>query len=135
ITPSIEARLWDRISVSYEGTGSWTASQLIATGTAMRVPERRIQRYDQSMSLLYSPFRNTFLRLSGRHQYTSQAQSEAIRYLFADANIRYKLNKWNTDIELNITNLANVTKYETYSVSANQFGYSRYDLRGRMAVL
>src|SRR5690606_33483570 len=119
----------------YEGTGTWTSSQLIAAGMAMRMPDRRIQRYDQSMSLLYSPFRNTFLRLSGRHQYTSQAQSEAIRYLFADANIRYKLDKWSTDLELNITNLGNITAYETYSLSANQLGYSRYDLRGRMAVL
>ena len=135
ITPSFEARLWDRISLNYEGTGTWTTSKLVAGETAVRMPDRQLRRYDQSVSLLYSPFRNTFLRLSGRHQYTSQAQLEDIRYFFADATVRYKLDKWNTDIELNLTNLANVTEYETYSLSANQFGYSRYDLRGRMAVL
>jgi len=135
IAPSVEARLWDRISLSYEGTGSWTTSRLVAGERAVRMPDRHIQRYDQSLNLMYSPFRNTFLRLNGRHQYTRQAQLEDIRYFFIDANIRYNLNKWNTDLELNITNLGNITEYETYSLSANQFGYSRYDLRGRMAVL
>ncbi|MGK6350761.1 hypothetical protein [Parapedobacter sp. DT-150] len=135
VTPSFEARLWDRISLSYEGTGTWTTSKLISGETVVTMPDRQIRRYDQSVSLLYSPFRNTFLRLSGRHQYMSQQQLEDVSYFFADANIRYKLNKWNTDIELNLTNLANITEYETYSLSANQFGYNRYDLRGRMAVL
>ncbi len=135
LTPSFEARLWNRISLSYEGTGTWITSKLVLDETAIRMPDRQIQRYDQSMSLLYSPLHNTFLRLSGRHQYTSQAQLANISYFFMDANVRYKLNKWNTDVELNLTNLANITAYETYSLSANQFGYSRYNLRGRMAVL
>ncbi|WP_177181105.1 TonB-dependent receptor [Parapedobacter koreensis] len=135
LTPSFEARLWNRISLNYEGTGTWMTSKLVAGETAIRMPDRQILRYDQSVSLLYSPLSNTFLRLSGRHQYTSQAQLEDISYFFMDASIRYKLSKWNTDIELNLMNLANITAYETYSLSANQFGYSRYNLRGRMAVL
>ena len=135
VTPSFEARLWDRISLNYEGTGTWTTSKPISGEATIRMPDRQMQRYDQSLSLLYSPFRSTFLRLNGRHQRTHQPQSEDISYFFADANIRYKLNKWNTDIELSVTNLANVKEYETYSLSANQFSYSRYDLRGRMAVL
>lgn len=135
VTPSFEVRLWDHIGFNYEATGTWTTSKLVSKEMAVRMPDRQIQRYDQSVNLLYSPFRNTFLRLSGRHQHTSQAQLEDISYFFTDANIRYKLNQWNTDIELHLTNLANITEYETYSLSANQFGYSRYDLRGRMAVL
>ncbi|MBK1441534.1 TonB-dependent receptor [Parapedobacter sp. ISTM3] len=135
LTPLFEARLWNRISLRYEGTGTWTTSKLVTGETTLRMPDRQISRYDQSVNLLYSPFPNTFLRLSGRHQYTSQAQAEDISYFFMDANIRYKLDPWNTDIELNLTNLANITAYETYSLSANQFGYSRYNLRGRMAVL
>ena len=135
VASSFEARLWDRISLNYEGTGTWTTSKPISGEATIRMPDRQMQRYDQSLSLLYSPFRSTFLRLNGRHQRTHQPQSEGISYFFADANIRYKLNKWNTDIELSVTNLANVKEYETYSLSANQFTYSRYDLRGRMAVL
>lgn len=135
VTPSFEARLWERISLNYEGTGTWTTSKPISAEATIRMPDRQMQRYDQSLSLLYSPFRSTFLRLNGRHQRTHQPQSEDISYFFADANIRYKLNKWDTDIELSVTNLANVKEYETYSLSANQFSFSRYDLRGRMAVL
>ncbi len=135
VNPSVEARLWNHVSISYDGTGTWTTSKLVSGETAVHMPDRQIQRYDQSVSLLYSPFRNTFLRLSGRHQYISQQQLQDISYFFADTNVRYKLSKWNTDIELNLTNLANITEYETYSLSANQFGYSRYNLRGRMAVM
>ncbi|PPK99074.1 TonB-dependent receptor [Parapedobacter indicus] len=134
ITPDFEARLWDRISPNYKATGTWTTSKL-ADGGVGNIPDRQIRRYDQSMSLLYSPFAHTFLRLSGRHQHTSQAQLADIRYFFVDANVRYQLDKWNADIELDLTNLANITEYETYSLSANQAGYSVYDLRGRMAVL
>ncbi|WP_257668746.1 carboxypeptidase-like regulatory domain-containing protein [Parapedobacter tibetensis] len=135
LTPNFEARLWNRISLNYEGTGTWTTSKLVHGETATSMPDIQIRRYDQSVSLMCSPFRNTFLRLSGRHQYTSQQQLQDISYFFADANIRYKLDKWNTDLELDFTNLANITEYETYSLTANQFGYSRYNLRGRMAVL
>ncbi len=135
VNPGIEARLWNAVSLAYEGTGTWMTSKLISGETAVQMPDRQIQRFDQSVSLLYSPFRNTFLRLSGRHQYVSQQQLQNIDYFFMDANIRYKLNKWNTDVELNLTNLANIKEYETYSLSANQFGYNRYQLLGRMAVL
>src|SRR5690606_36038704 len=55
ITPSFEARLWDRISLSYEGTGTWTTSKLVADETPARMPDRQIRRYDQSVSLLYAP--------------------------------------------------------------------------------
>lgn len=135
ITPSIEARLWDQISLGYEGTGRWTASKLIPGKTGIRTPDRRITQYDQSVNLLYSPFTNTFLRLSGRHQYTRQPGMADIRYFFADASARYKIDKWDTDIELSVTNLANIRSYETYSLSANESSYSRYNLRGRMALV
>src|SRR5690606_23559478 len=135
ITPSIEARLWDQISLGYEGTGRWTASKLIPGKTGIRTPDRRITQYDQSVNLLYSPFTNTFLRLSGRHQYTRQPGMADIRYFFADAGARYKIDKWDTDIELSVTNLANIRSYETYSLSANESSYSRYNLRGRMALV
>lgn len=46
--------------------------------------------------------------------------------------MQWFLSKWRTDVELDLTNLAKLTSYETYILSANQFGYSHYNLRGRM---
>gem|GEM_PF-6539784 len=57
------------------------------------------------------PFNQTFLDISGHHQYMSQPQQADIAYFFVDANIRHHLTDWRTDLELNLTNLANVTSY------------------------
>jgi len=135
IQPSVEARLWDQISLKYEGSGSWITSNPLNSTSEGNQYSQRIRQSDQTFSLGYSPVKNTFLRFSGRHQYTSQQQTEDIRYFFADANIRHRIQKWRIDIELDITNLANIKAYDTYSLSANQFGYNHYNLRGMMAVL
>ena len=133
--PGVEARLFNRVSIIYNGSGTWTTSRLVQRNASAQVADRHMRQFDQSVGLTYSPFKSTFLRVDGRHQYTGQQQQAAVAYFFADANIRHKLAKWHTDVELHLTNLANVTSYETYSLSANQFGYSHYTLRGRMAVL
>ncbi|SEL50687.1 carboxypeptidase-like regulatory domain-containing protein [Parapedobacter koreensis] len=135
LNPGLEARLFGKVSITYNGTGTWTTSRLVQQEATAQVDGRQIRQLDQSVGLTYSPFKNTFIRLNGRHQYASQQQLTAIRYFFADANTRYRLDKWRTDVELDLTNLADVTAYETYSVSSNQLGYSYYQLRGRMAVL
>jgi len=135
LSPGAEVRLFGKVSLTYDGSGTWTASRLVQGEATAQVSNRRLQRFDQSLALTYSPVKNTFLRVSGRHQFASQPELAAIRYFFADANIRYRLAKWRTDIEFDLTNLANVTSYETYSLSANEVGYSHYQLRGRMAVL
>lgn len=135
LNPGMEARLFDRVSINYNGSGTWTTSRLVRQEATAAAADRQLRQFDQSVGLTYAPFNNTFLRVDGRHQYTSQQQQSAVSYFFADANIRYKLTKWRTDVELNITNLANITSYETYSLAANRFAYSHYQLRGRMAVL
>ncbi|MBK1442086.1 carboxypeptidase regulatory-like domain-containing protein [Parapedobacter sp. ISTM3] len=135
VNPAFEARLLNKVNFNYNGVATWTTSRLISGEASTHMPDRQIRLFDQTVSVSYSPFRSTFLRVNGRHQYTSQAQLNDISYFFADANIRYTLAKWRTDIELNLTNLADVTAYETYSLSANRLGYSHYQLRGSMAVL
>lgn len=135
LNPGIEARLWNRINLTYSGTGTWTTSKLVSSEASAFVQDRQMRMYDQSVGLTYSPYPNTYIRLNARHQYTSQEQVQDISYLFADANIRYRFNKWRTDFELDLINLTNIQSYETYSLSANSFGYSHYNLRERMAVV
>ena len=135
VSPGAEARLFNRVSINYNGSGTWTTSRLVEHEASTQVANRQIRQFDQSIGLTYSPFNRMFLRVDGRHQYTSQQQQSTVAYFFADAHLRYRLAKWSTDLELNLTNLANVTSYETYSLSANQFGYNHYQLRGRMGVM
>lgn len=135
LNPGVEARLFRRISINYNGSGTWTTSRLVNRDATIRVDDRQIRLYDQYVGLTYSPFNNTFLRVSSRHQYIGQQQMQDVSYFFVDANIRRKLSKWRTELELDLINLANITAYETFSLSANHFGYNHYQLRGRMAVL
>lgn len=135
LNPSLEKRLFDRVSITYNGSGNWSYSRLARREADVRLDSRQIRQLDQSIGLTYSPLKNMFLRLNGRHQYISQPYAADVRYFFADANLRYRPVNWHMDVELDLTNLANITAYETYSLSANQFGYNHYRLRGRMAVM
>ncbi|TCK80596.1 peptidase associated/transthyretin-like domain-containing protein [Albibacterium bauzanense] len=135
LNPSLEARLINRISINYSSIATWTTSKSETKNNIAILPDRQIQNLDQSIGLTYAPYKNTFLRVSGRHQLTKQPGTKNVNYFFADVNASYKIAKWRTDIELNLTNLANITSYETQSISANSSVYSSYQLRGRMAVL
>src|SRR5690606_38237043 len=135
LNPSLEARLLNRISLNYGSTATWITSKSGIKNNKSTLPDRQIQNLNQSMGITYAPYKNTFLRVSGRHQLTKQSGIKDVNYFFVDINASYKLVKWQTDVELNLTNLANVTSYETYSISANSSIYSKYELRGRMAVL
>ncbi|WP_345230647.1 carboxypeptidase-like regulatory domain-containing protein [Olivibacter ginsenosidimutans] len=135
LSPSIEARLWELFSLSYQATATWTASKLADGKLQLSLPEQAIQLYDQSLMLNLTPNKRWLVGVNGRHLLTLQKHAQTIRYFFIDAHLRYTVNKWHSDIELNLTNLADIKTYEAYSLTANQFWYNRYILRGRMAVL
>ncbi|KKX49890.1 hypothetical protein [Sphingobacterium sp. IITKGP-BTPF85] len=75
------------------------------------------------------------MRLSARNTYSHQPGLKDFNYVFFDTFLRYRHKKLKTDFELNLTNLANVKKFETYYISANMQTHNQYELRGRMAVL
>lgn len=134
LSPSMEVRLWNTISLSYQATGTWMKSKAIASEGISFLPQQKITLYDQSVQLNFAPYKNLFITVTGRQQFRQQ-QRQGLNYFFTDANMRYRVNKWHSDIEMNLINLADVKDYETYSISANMFYYSHYSLRGRMAVL
>lgn len=135
VSPTIEARLWKKISTNYQGIGSWTVSRSAKEGAVAAALNRQIRRFDQNVSLSYSPVRAMFFRVTGRHQFVEQPSMEDLSYYFIDAKVRYTLTKYKMDFDLDLSNLANVRDYETFSLTANQFSHSQYQLRGRMAVL
>ena len=132
LSPNFEARLWSWVSFNYRATRTWLSSKVITNGITSVLPEQYMQYDDQHVQFVFYIGKNLFVNIAGRYQ--SIKQNNRLTYFFMDANFRLKLVKLKSDLELNLTNLANVRGYESYHINANNIWYSRYDLRGRMAV-
>ncbi|SKA10068.1 carboxypeptidase-like regulatory domain-containing protein [Sediminibacterium ginsengisoli] len=131
-----DSKLPGSISFAYRLSSSWnTGRQLASHGVQPIGVISKMNRIDQQVSLSNASVRNLFITLKAAHSHSRQAAMMPIGYFFADANLRYKAVKWRTDIELDVSNLFNVQQYETYQLTANMFSASRYDIRGRMAIL
>ncbi len=132
---NIGGKFLEDYTFNYTGNGAWYKSrQTNMNGTGLKL-ENRVKRFDQNISLGYSPIGNLFLNVKGRHIYSTQANISDINYLFLDINIRYKLRRLRTDLEFDITNLFNIKEYKILSLSSNQFSGNSYDIRGRMAMV
>lgn len=132
LTAGLESKFFRVVTLSYRGSGNWNTSKQNAAGVKLSTA---VKRFDQQIVLGYSPVKNLFLNIKARHIYSTQASASAINYVFADTKIRYKLIKWRTDLEMDITNIAGITNYKVFMLSANQFAYNQYEIRGRMAIL
>ncbi|WP_461487296.1 TonB-dependent receptor [Pedobacter sp.] len=135
VSSKIDTKLFNVLTLRAESSGSWlSSSQLSATTNGLLIKNFSKQLY-QSLNVGYSPLNNIFFNLTGNYIYGHQANTNDINYTFVDLNSRFKLVKWRTDLEFQISNLANIKKYEIFHLSANQFYVSSYELRGRMVLL
>jgi outer membrane receptor protein involved in Fe transport len=72
-----------------------------------------------------------FFSASADHYYTHQQQANDLKYIFADASVKYKFNKTKLDLELTAQNLFNTKTYSALYLSANTFTSSSYTIPGR----
>lgn len=131
LSPSIEAKLWKEFKISYTGMGMWTSTRQKGNTGEL---DREIFQANQTLGFPINMYRRIHLRVSARHMYTRQPGMQDINYFFFDTFARYRLQKSRVDLELNLTNIANIQRFETYSVSSNVLMHNQYQLRGRMAV-
>lgn len=130
--PSLEAKIFKSYNLSYAGILNWTKSRqqggdhTIQNKTALMM---------HTVGLPTNPFKNSFMRLNVRNISTSQTHMAHTSYTFVDFFARYKLNKWKTDLELEMSNLANIKKYQTYLMTANMLSQNEFELRGRTILL
>lgn len=89
----------------------------------------------QQSTLSFATFKNVFINLSAEHLFTHQASQPNLKYLFADANIKYKLDKLKTDLEFGLTNLTNIKTFDAIYLSANSLTSGSYSIPGRVAML
>ena len=132
ISPKIEARVWKKVNLSYFGNMGWTTTKQLNANDEL---DRNAFNITQSLGFPVTLFKGFHMRVSGRHLFSQQQNLKDINYLFLDTFLRYTYKKWKTDFELNITNIGNIKKFETYNINANMQSQNSYELRGRMAIL
>jgi hypothetical protein len=121
-----DTKVSSKVNFSYKAAYEHTTSKSSAV-----VSESKFQRLTQQGSVNYNPTSNLFFAVSGDHYYTHQQQSNDLKYMFADASMRYKLTKVKADIELSAQNLFNTKTYSALYLSANTFTSSSYTIPGR----
>jgi hypothetical protein len=127
----IEAKLNNFINWSY-------AANLAITDNKAKVVDgikTNFKQLRQQSALAITTVKNLYLNLSAEHLLTRQSLQPDLKYLFADANMRYKWLKMKTDIEFGITNLTNIKRFDAIYLSANSLTTGTYDIPGRVAML
>lgn len=135
LTGSLETQVKKRVSVSYGGTVAWNKSQQVIKTNTEQGLKTQMRRIDQQLGVTYTWKQKMFFTAKARQTYATQAAIAPINYCFADMNIRFKWAKLRTDVELDITNLTNITHYRLIQLNYNLMAQNQYNLRGRMALL
>lgn len=133
ISPELEMRLLKTVSLNYRADGRVLRSSAVQVQNAGE--SSRIYQLDESLGMTLSPSPGFMVRASGRHFLTAESGEPNKHFMFADVFLRYRLNRWKSDIELDVSNIANVRNYQRFSLSANRYTHDQYKLRGRMFLL
>ncbi|MBS1525835.1 MAG: carboxypeptidase regulatory-like domain-containing protein [Bacteroidetes bacterium] len=125
-----EAKVTDHVNFSYKAMGIQTASHSSADVSAFHVDQLQ-----QQGSLFYNPTDELQFKLSGEHYLTCQQGNPDLKYFFADASAKFKVQSWKIDFELSAVNFLNVKTYNALYLSANSLTAGSYTLPGRMILL
>jgi hypothetical protein len=125
-----DTKISNRMTFSYKATLNETSSH----SSAQPIPST-IKQFEHQASVDYNPMLNLFVRLSGEQYFTYPQQGSEIKYFFADASVKYRLNKLKTDVELSAVNFLNVKNYSSLYLSANTLINNSYALPGRIVML
>lgn len=130
----LETKLFRKIAVSYNGATTWSNSKLqLARG--QHTGSNKMLRLQQNLSTGYTLFTGFLLSVKAAHVYSRQPGVSTVNYVFIDLNARYRLAKWRTDLELDVSNIANQKTYELYTLSSAVFSVNRYEIRQRLFIL
>jgi len=127
---SADTKVNDQVNFSYKATLTQTDSHSAAEASAFRIDQLL-----QQASVHYIPSDDLQFNLSGEHYFTCQQGNPDLKYFFADASAKFRLNKLKTDLELSAVNFLNVKNYRYLNLSANTFTVNSYTLPGRIIML
>jgi hypothetical protein len=135
VTGGVDAKFWNRLTFAYNGVAIWSDSRLTSKASASSSLASNAIRLTQRVTLGYSPVKSLYVNVKGWQSYNQRPGMRDIHYVFVDANLRYKMVKWKTDFEMDITNLGNIRRYEYFSLQSNRFAANTFTIRGTMAML
>lgn len=127
---SADTKLNSQLNFSYRVTETLTNSHSPAAE-----PANDVHQLKQQATIYCEAAKRLQFKLTGEHYFTSQKGKAGLKYFFADVSIKYRIKKWNTDAQLDATNLLNVKKYEAVYLSGNTLTASSYVLPGRIMLL
>jgi len=127
---SADTKVSDKVNFNYKATLTQIRSHSAAEASINRVDQLL-----QQASVNYDPVESVQFKLSGEHYFTRQQGNPDLKYFFADASARFRINKWKTDVELSAVNFLNVKTYNALYLSANTLMMSSYSLPGRIAMV
>jgi len=130
INAGADTKVNEQINFSYKA-----AFTQIQSHSAAEASTYHINQLLQQASINYNPVTNLQFKLSGEHYFTRQQGNPDLKYFFADASAKFRVEKWKTDLELSVANFLNVKTYNTLYLSANTLTASSYTLPGRIILL
>jgi hypothetical protein len=129
LNAGVESKVMDQLTLSYKANWMQTSSTSPAEATNATVRQLMHQA-----AISYEPAEDVFFKLSG-DDYTTWQQPSNLKYFFADASVRFRINKIKSDVELSALNFLNVKNYSYLNISSNTFTASSYTLPGRIIML
>ncbi|QKJ29241.1 TonB-dependent receptor [Mucilaginibacter mali] len=124
-----DTKVSQKVNFSYKANLGLTTSKSSAVATSSD-----FQRLVQSASVNYAPLANLYFNISGDHYYTHQQAANDLKYMFADASIRYRFTKTKLDLEVTAQNLFDTKNYTAVYLSANVYTSSTYTIPGRIVL-
>jgi hypothetical protein len=124
---SVVTKVNDKVNFNYLAAFTLTSSH-----SAIETSTHQINQLVQQASVNYFPINAVQFNLSGEHYFTHQQGNPDLKYFFADASLKFRINKWKTDFELSAVNFLNVKTYNEFYLSANTSTASSYTLPGRI---
>jgi hypothetical protein len=120
----------EQVNFSYKATFTQIHSHSAAEASAYHIDQLL-----QQASFNYDPTTYLQFKLSGEHYFTRQQGNSDLKYFFADADAKFRIEKWKIDLDLSAINFLNVKTYNTLYLSANTLTASSYTLPGRIILL
>ncbi|WP_413670677.1 carboxypeptidase regulatory-like domain-containing protein [Mucilaginibacter sp. Mucisp86] len=130
LNAGVDTKVNDQVNFSYKAIFTQTHSHSVAEASAYH-----INQLLQQASVNYNPVTDLQFKLSGEHYFTRQQGNPDLKYFFADASAKLRVEQWKTDLELSAANFLNVKTYNTLYLPANTLTASSYTLPGRIILL
>lgn len=127
----IETKITPKINVEGQISVNWYVARE-AELEKLGNQGQRIRRLNQMLAVNYSPSNVFFIKISGKYMNDIQTKNLPQDYMFLDAQVRYRYDRWRMDFEIDLDNITNMKTYTRFQVTSNQFIADNYSLRGFM---